>query len=196
MINVDVNICINVAWLNMLEELMLIILSLTATSVIDHLLDLIIWRKKRTCTGGQVPVATPAAKKQHIGGAVPVASAAKKRCNASEFKSQKTCRSFGGAVEQFTLNMKEVNHLSALKKAIAVFAPAMATFQREHRTYKFQIAVCVLFQKAIDPAVVTQPPLTLTSEMVAVYSDASPPLGDLYRQLLNLIEVYERNGSG
>ena len=92
--------------------------------------------------------------------------------------------------------MKEVNHLSALKKAIAVFAPAMATFQREQRTYKFQIAVCVLFQKEVDPAVVTQPPLTLTSEMVAVYSDASPPLGDLYRQLLNLIELYERNGPG
>ena len=32
--------------------------------------------------------------------------------------------------------------------------------------------------------------------MVAVYSDASPPLEDVYRQLLNFIEVYEYNGSG
>ena len=38
--------------------------------------------------------------------------------------------------------------------------------------------------------------MTLTSEMIAVYSDASPPLEDVYRQLLNFIEVYEHNGSG
>ena len=38
--------------------------------------------------------------------------------------------------------------------------------------------------------------MNLTSEMVAVYSDASPSLGDVYRQLLNFIEVYEHNGSG
>ena len=32
--------------------------------------------------------------------------------------------------------------------------------------------------------------------MVAVYADAPPPLNDVNRQLLNLIEVYEQNGSG
>ena len=32
--------------------------------------------------------------------------------------------------------------------------------------------------------------------MVAVYSDAVPPLEDVNRQLLNFIEVYEHNGSG
>ena len=32
--------------------------------------------------------------------------------------------------------------------------------------------------------------------MVAVYSDASPPLEDVYRHLLIFIEVYEHNGSG
>ena len=74
----------------------------------------------RNCTGGQVPVAAPAAKKKRI---------------ASEFKLQKTRKSLGVDVEQFTVNMKEVNHLSPLKKPIAVFAPAMATFQGEHRAY-------------------------------------------------------------
>ena len=54
----------------------------------------------------------------------------------------------------------------------------------------------LFFHKAVDPAVVThQPPVTLTSEMVAVYADA-PPLNDVNRQLLNFIEVYEQNGSG
>ena len=91
--------------------------------------------------------------------------------------------------------MKEARHLSALKETIAVFTPVMSKFPQEHHAYKFQIAVCVVFHKAVDPAVDTQPPVTLTSEMVAVYSDASP-LEDVYRQLLNFIEVYEHNGSG
>ena len=82
----------------------------------------------------------------------------------------------------------------------------MSKFHQEHRAYKFQIAVNVVFHKAVDPAVVTQQPVTLTSltqqpvtltsEMVAVYSDASPPLEDVYRQLLNFIEIYEQIGSG
>ena len=38
--------------------------------------------------------------------------------------------------------------------------------------------------------------MTLTYEMLAVYPDAVPPLEDVYRQLLNFIEVYEHNGSG
>ena len=69
-------------------------------------------------------------------------------------------------------------------------------FQQKHSAYKFQIAVDVVFHKAVDPAVVTQPPVTLTSEMVAVYVDAPPPLNDVDRQLLNFIEGYEQNGSG
>ena len=50
--------------------------------------------------------------------------------------------------------------------------------------------------KAVDPAVNTQPPVTLTPEMVAVYSDDVPLLEDVNRQLVNFIEVYELNGSG
>ena len=72
----------------------------------------------------------------------------------------------------------------------------MTKFQQEHRAYKIQIAVCVVFHKAVDPAVDTQPPVTRTSEIVAVYSDVFPTLEGVYRQLLNFIEVYEHNGSG
>ena len=71
----------------------------------------------------------------------------------------------------------------------------MTKFHQEHRAYKFQIAVCVVFHKAVDPAVITQPPVALTSEMVAVYADVCPPLEDVYRQLLNFIEVCEHTGS-
>ena len=91
--------------------------------------------------------------------------------------------------------MKEAKSLSTLEKAIAVFKPVMLDFQQKHIAYKFQIAVSIVFHKAVDSSVVTHPPVVLTSEMVAVYADA-PPLNDVNRQLLNFIEVYEQNGSG
>ena len=68
-------------------------------------------------------------------------------------------------------------------------------FQQKHGAYKFQISVSIVFHRAVDPAVVTQPPVVLTSEMVAVYADA-PHLNDVNRQMLNFIEAYEQNGSG
>ena len=102
----------------------------------------------------------------------------------------------GGAVEQFTVNMKEAKRLSTLKKTIDVFKSVMVMFQQEHLAYKFLVAVSLVFRKAVDPTVVTYPPVVLTSEMVAVYTDAGPPLVDVNRQLLNFIEVYEQNGSG
>ena len=55
--------------------------------------------------------------------------------------------------------------------------------------YKFQIAVSIVFHKAVVPVV-------LTLEMVAVYADAPAPIIDVNRQLLSFIEVYEQNGSG
>ena len=72
----------------------------------------------------------------------------------------------------------------------------MADFQQRNSAYKFQVTVIIVFHKAVDPAVVTHPPVVLTSEMVDVYTDAAPPLNDVNRQLLNFIEVYEHNGSG
>ena len=74
--------------------------------------------------------------------------------------------------------------------------PTMMNFQRKHQTYKFQIGITIVCHKAGDPSFVTQPPVTLTSEMTAVYDDTTPPLDDVNRQLLNYIEVFELNGSG
>ena len=123
-------------------------------------------KHKRTCTGGDV--------------VVPVAAPATKKRRIAvspEFKLRKPRNSLGGATAQFTVNMKEARYLSALTEAIAVFAPVIPKFH------------------SVDSAVVTQPPVTLTSEMVAVHSDAVTPLEDVNRQLLNFIEVYEHNGS-
>ena len=138
----------------------------------------------RNCTGRGVAlptVAVPAAKKRCIDVAPEIL----------QFKLQKTREALEGSVQQFTVNMKEARILSTLEKAIAVFKPVMLDFQQKHNAYKFQIGVSIVFHKAVDPAVVTGPPVTLTSEMVAVYA-----LNDVTRQLLNFIEVYEHNGSG
>ena len=94
------------------------------------------------------------------------------------------------------MDIKEANHLSALQGAITAFKPAMGKFHREHHAYRFKISVDVVFHKAVDPAVITQPPVTLTSEMIAVYADTFAPFEDVNRQLVHLVEVYENNGSG
>ena len=83
-------------------------------------------------------------------------------------------------MQQFTVNMKEAQSLSTLEKVIAVFKPVIMYFQQKNNSYKFQVAVSIVFHKAVDPA---------------VYANV-PPLNDVNRQLLNFIEVYEQNGSG
>ena len=125
--------------------------------------------RKRTCVG-QVVVVAPAAKRRCISGVV-----------------RETRRSLGGTAELFTVDMKEANHLPALQGAITTFKSAISKFHREHHAYKFQISVGVVFHKAVDPAVITQPPVTLTSEMIAVYADTFPPLEDVNHQLVNLV---------
>ena len=77
-----------------------------------------------------------------------------------------------------------------------LFTPAMVMFLQEHRAYKFEVAVSIVFRKIADSTAVTHPSVVLTSEMVDVYTDAAPPLVDANPQLLNFIEVYEQNGSG
>ena len=58
--------------------------------------------------------------------------------------------------------------IQALQGAVTAFKPVMEKYHREHHAYKFQMVVDVVLHKAVDPAVITVPPVTLTSEMVAV----------------------------
>ena len=112
-----------------------------------------------------------------------------------QFKLQKSREALEGNVQQFTVNMKEGKNLSTLKKTIAVFKPVMTDFQQKHSAYKFQVVVSIGSHKAVDPTVITQPPVVLTSEMVAVYAETAP-LNDVNPRLLNFIEVYEQNVLG
>ena len=147
---------------------------LAAISVENHSEELIIY--KGTCVTALVVVLLPLLLLLFL------RQLLQKRCTGHgvaperlQFKLQKTREALGGSVQQFTVDMKEAKSLSTLMKAIAVFKPVMTDFQQKHSAYKFQIAVNVVFHKAVDPAVITQPPVALTSEMVAVYADAAPP---------------------
>ena len=86
------------------------------------------------------------------------------------------CEALEGNVQQFTVNMKEAKGLPTLEKAIAVFKREMMDFQQKRSAYKFQIAVSIVFHKTVDSAVITQPPIVLTSEMVAVRRRSSSSL--------------------
>ena len=134
---------------------------------------------KRTCTG---PIVAPAPKRRRTASDVP------------EFTVRRKKRALGGTSEMYEVDMKESDNLTALQAAVTSFQPSMSTYQRGHSAYKFQMAEDVIFHKAVDPTVITQPAVTLTSEMVAVYG--APPLEDINRQLLNLVEIYKHNGSG
>ena len=100
-------------------------------------------------------------------------------------------------MKRYNIDMQETQHLDHLSTALHLLLPTMKTYQDKHHAYKFQVAITIVCHKAVDPSVVTQQPVTLTSEMIAVYAaDATPPLDDVNRQLLTFIKVFELNGSG
>ena len=134
---------------------------------------------KRTCTG---PIVAPAPKRRRSASAVP------------EFTVRRKKRALGCTSEMYEVDMKESDNLTALQAVVTSFQPSMPTYRRDHSAYKFQKAVDVIFHKAVDPTVITQPAVTLTSEMVAVYG--APPLEDINRQHYSTIRNFSRLISG
>ena len=107
------------------------------------------------------------------------------------FTVRRRRRAFGGVAEVHSVDMQEQDQLAALGDAVLSLEPTMTAYHRRHQAYKFQVAVGVMFHKAVDPTVVTQPPVTLRTTMAAVYPDGSPQLAGTSAHLLELIEVYE-----
>ena len=150
----------------------------------------------RTCTGAAAVAAvcsTSSSTPAHRGGA---ASSTPAHRGGAAFTVRRRRRALGGAAEVHTMDMNEADQFATLEGAVLALEPTMAAYQRRYRSYKFQIAVDVMSHKAVDPAVVTQPTVTLRCEMAAVYADGSPQLGETARHLLELIDVCEHNGSG
>ena len=141
----------------------------------------------RTCTGSSPPA--------HRGGA---ASCSKTSAfwGGAAFVVQRKRRALGGSVEVHGVDMNAANQLMALEDAVLTRGPTMAAYQRRNQAYKFQIALSIVFHKAVDPTILTDPPVTLRSAMAAVYPNELPKLVETSRHLLELLEVYEQNGSG
>ena len=113
-----------------------------------------------------------------------------------EFTFRHHGTTMGGAVERYEIDMQETQHLDDLSNAIDLLQPTMQKFQNKQQAYILQIAITIVCYKAVDPSVVTQPPVTLTSEMIVVYADTTPLLDDVNRKLLDFIEVFGLNGLG
>ena len=77
---------------------------------------------------------------------------------APEFTVRHHRTTMGGAVERYEIDMQETQHLDHLSNAIHFLLPTMQKFQHKHQAYKFQIAITIVYHKAVD----TQPPVTLT----------------------------------
>ena len=106
----------------------------------------------RTCTGASTSSSSTAPPTPaHRGGEL--------------FAVRSRARSFGGAVETYSFDLEGADQLASLEEAVLSFEPAMSDYQRRRHSYKFQIAVDIIFHKAVDPAVVTVTPVTLRCEM-------------------------------
>ena len=121
---------------------------------------------------------------QLIGGAA--ASSASDRASAASstpahkggvlFAVRQRRIALGGAAEVYTIDMNCADHLAPLEAAVTSFEPTMALYQRRWKALKFQITMDVVFHKAVDHAVVTDPLVTLVCEMAAVYAAESPKI--------------------
>ena len=94
--------------------------------------------------------------------------------------------------------VEEADILTTLYTSIHAMKSTIRQYQQKEKAVKFQIVLQAVFVKAVDPAVTTDPPVVLTSEMFEVYADTdiSERMEKVYKQILNYIDVYERNGSG
>ena len=63
---------------------------------------------------------------------------------------------------------------------------------------KYTMSVHVVFMKLTDPDVKTIPPIVLTTDPSTVWvgTDNDHSIENTAEELIDLIEVYERNGSG
>ena len=112
------------------------------------------------------------------------------------FTVKKSHRTFGGAIGTHVVDMNATHQLAALEGTVVSFGPVMADYKRRRGAYKFHVIANIMFHKAVDPNVGTQPPVALRSPTLSVYPADHPQLGEVAREILDKIEVYEHIGSG
>ena len=141
----------------------------------------------RTCTASSTPAhrgraASCSSTPAHRGGAASCSSIPAHKGGAA-FIVRRQRRALEGAAEVHSVDMDAANQL---EDAIVALEPTMTDYQQRHRAYKYQIALNVVFHKAEDPTILTQPPVTIRTTMAAVYAGDVPQLVETSRHLLEL----------
>ena len=113
------------------------------------------------------------------------------------FTPTQTTTSFKNAAVTYVTQINSP-HLDLLQDAITALQPTLTQQRQTLGSIKFNVSIQVVFHKAVDLSVTTQPPVTLQSEIHTAYATTSlsQSLGDVYTQLVNFIDVFECNGSG
>ena len=114
----------------------------------------------RTCTGSS----TPAHRDRAASCSSTQTASTPAHRGGAAFVVQRKRKALGGAVEVHSVDMNAANQLVALQDAVVALEPTMAADQQRHHAYKYQIAVNVIFHKAVDPTILTEPPVTLRTD--------------------------------
>ena len=115
----------------------------------------------------------------------------------------KRSSSFGGITAVWWIRYPKEYHsldpIMLLKKS----TKAMKDIMVEHNLaqtmrMKYTMSVHVTFMKLADPDIKTEPPIVLTTDPTTVWvgTDIDHSLENTAEELIDLIEVFERNGSG
>ena len=116
-----------------------------------------------------------------------------------DFTIAKLRSAFNGAVQTWRISFNEANDIiSQLKDAILAMKGPISSYRHQRVALKFTMAIHAVFVKATDSTVITDPAICLVSQPFQIYSDTdiNNQLLNAYKQLLNDIDVFERNGSG
>ena len=106
---------------------------------------------------------------------------------------------FNGAALSWRINFQDNDDvISQLKEGIFAMEGKLSDYQHERMALKFTMAVHVVFEQSSNPSIITEPDVCLVSEPFEVYSDTNikNQLMNAYKQLLNYMDIFEKNGSG
>jgi len=98
----------------------------------------------------------------------------------------------------YPLNSNAINAVDLLNKSTSSTAGKIHAFLQTRHALKFNFGVSVIYEQAINPAIITDPPVTLYTEQFEVYNDTN--IKELLQtasiQLQNRLVAYESVGSG
>ena len=111
-----------------------------------------------------------------------------------------TKTAFKNAVITYTIKYSdnETPFLQEINESVDAMSSKIIKFQKINKALKFNMTLHVIFEKATDEDVKTEPPVCLVSEQLEVYADTNLPelLDFVKKQLIDQIDTYEQNGSG